>query len=227
MKRLILLTIFVILIGVSFVSACRDADAEFTVKIKTNIDLNPILPHCSEETCIQEDFYIVLRSQYNEEVAVIFGDNLETFGSQFEGIMIRLPYDLDGGFPIISTIDPGEFNWSECVKTDLVFLKDLGVINLTIQEINTISELSDGGKNIQLCEEGWDNPNYFFTCPEDCGDEGCLLPACIGEAIMLVLPRNKLAIGQKSNYIFYIGAAILLIIILFLLLRRKRQIFKN
>jgi hypothetical protein len=197
-KILLSILILTLFVNIGLVSACRDADAEFTVKIKTDIYLESISPYCTEQTCIQGDFHIVLKSQYDERVAVIIGDNLENFGKEFEGIMIKLPYDLEDGLPDspeISSINPYEFNWEECAKTDLTFLKDVGVINLTSEELNTISELSDSGKNIQLCEEGWESFNYFFACSEDlenCEGDACLLPTCIGAAFPVILPAYRL-----------------------------------
>jgi len=210
---------------ISMVSACRDADAEFTLKIKTDIDLSKLIATCSANTCTSSNGYVTLISQYDTRVAVIVGDNLNDFGNEFEGLIIRLPYDLDDSSnPIISTINPEEFNWKEASKTDLNFLNGLEVVNLSDTEIDAISELSRSVVMIKKCEEGWRT-----MCKSE---EGLPSPTCMNNnLIMITLPLNKLGTninpdknGTNKIYYWIFGLVIVIVLImLFLVLRRKNR----
>lgn len=156
------------LVVLNFASACYSPDAGFRLNIRDlDIDYNALSQLCTEQTCTIEANSITIKSFYNPEVALII--QKETRRIDSFGFMIKLPYANNESCkkaecPIISTINPGEYNWQESVKTDITKLKELKIIDISDSKITKISNLADSGKNVMKCGFSWKQLGFNEFC---------------------------------------------------------------
>jgi len=177
--------------------ACITSDWQFTLNIGSLQINDKILENlCDKETCyIREDF-IAVKSSYDEKVAIIIGKTSSILG--FKGITFRLPYKLnEESLPEISDVDPEKYDWKNLVKNDLNFLKELGIIEISSQDIEKISSLATNGKNIVLCNSSWQalEPNCF------CEDGEILCVKCGAPAFNIEIPEKLLTSFKPKDQI--------------------------
>ncbi|GEM_PF-1605110 len=166
---------------------------EFLLKIQdVKVNLSKLLDMCTPESCIVGNNSITIRSYYDERVAVEIGDSW---------INIKLPFRYENtseGLQIISEIDPKKYNWRECVRTDLLFLKIIGVLNITDSEVEEISKLAEGGSKILYCGGKWRRVGLTCYCHERCMDDRCKVGIVCLEASVRPAGASKFSIPQKS-----------------------------
>ena len=69
---------------------------------------------------------------------------------------IDYAFEPSKGCEIISThISPKDYNWKESINTDLKYLKELKVIDLSNEEIDSMSSLADAEKSIWKFKGNW------------------------------------------------------------------------
>lgn len=115
---------------------------------------------------------VTIKSHYDNKVALILkydsitnAEGTETTDSlrlttilPYEPNQACIDYSFEPskGCEIISThIKPEEYNWVESVDTDLKYLKELNVIDLSNEEIEEMSSLADVGKSIHKFKGEW------------------------------------------------------------------------
>ncbi len=115
---------------------------------------------------------VTIRSHYDSEVALIlkYDSTTNAEGTKtYETLRLTtiLPYEPNQacidyayepskGCKIISThISPGDYNWNESVNTDLRYLKELNVIELSEEKIDAMSSLADADKSIHDFKGNW------------------------------------------------------------------------
>jgi hypothetical protein len=195
MNKILTLLLVLIFLSQREAIACIFMDWKFTLNIGLELDTNKLEKLCSEETCSMDENFIVIKSHYDDRVAVIVGKTHSILG--FKGISIRLPYELENETPKISSIDPEEYNWGESVRVDLSFLKQVGVLKIEDKEIEEIAGLASNGKNILPCKE-WKALEANCFCDEN-GEEICLRCGS-ASTIQASIPKKVLEVREKSNY---------------------------
>jgi hypothetical protein len=181
--------------------ACITRDWQFTLNIGGLKINDKILENlCNPETCYIAEDFTVLKSSYDERVAIILGKTSSILG--FKGLTFRLPYKMnEDGLPEILEVDPQKYDWKNLVKTDLNFLKELGIVEISPQDIEEISNLATNGKNIMFCNSSWQalEPNCFC-------DGEILCVKCGAPAFNVKIPEKLLTStisrGQFSILIF-------------------------
>ncbi|OGJ18228.1 hypothetical protein A3K73_00315 [Candidatus Pacearchaeota archaeon RBG_13_36_9] len=116
---------------------------------------------------------ITIQSHYDKRVALIFEYHARFVSGVEENsyltMTISLPYDFDEemdcefmeGVGYINcqarttTISPTEYDWKTSIKSDLEHLKELKVIAISDEEIDSISSLSSASKSIQKLNGNW------------------------------------------------------------------------
>lgn len=208
MKKILFLVFFVLLFP-KFASACIPNDWYFTLNlIGLKIDLKKLEAICSEETCFFGEDFIVIKSHYDERVALVFGKNF-LFNST--SLTIKLPYQLEENVPKISSINPEDYDWKSSVKKDLSFLKELGILYISEGEIEKISSLATNGKNIMLCKNEWKVLEASCFCEDE--EEICF--RCFKQSAQIPLPKKAIEI-QKKDFSFYIFMILFVLLLFFL-----------
>jgi hypothetical protein len=198
------------------VKACITSDWQFTLNIGILQINDKILENlCDKETCYIAKDFIAVKSSYDEKVAIIIGKTSSILG--FKGITFRLPYKLnEEGLPEISDVDPEEYDWKNLVKNDLNFLKDLGVIKISPQDIEKISSLATNGKNIMLCNSSWQalEPNCFCEMSNESLEMsgGIVCVKCGAPAFNVKIPEKLLTSIKTKNQISIPFLTIILIL---------------
>lgn len=145
--------IFLFFLGmISTTKAILIEGEEFILKIDgAKINSAKLLELCTPESCVIEEHFIILKSYYNESVAIEVGR-----GKNYIQFILPFKYvSSDKGVQVISDIDPKKYNWKESVKTDLTFLKAIGILNISNSEIAKISAVAEGGYSIVYCRDKW------------------------------------------------------------------------
>ncbi|MEM4366514.1 MAG: hypothetical protein QW035_00040 [Candidatus Anstonellales archaeon] len=199
--------------------ACVALDHQFTVFISVDFDSTLLSSLCTKDTCAFSGDYITLRSPSNPEVAIIFVSSQDR-----HGILFRLPYSIaqDGAIQA-SSIDPANFDWPSLVSSDLLAMKDAGIISLSDSEISLISSLSSSSKNIYYCAGQWKALEANCICSN--GQEYCM--RCFGDpAIQAPLPSSAPYFLTKPQPIaLYILSFVILLLVLiggYVLATRKK-----
>ena len=191
--------------------ACVTADWQFTLNIGSLEINDKILENlCDKETCYIAEDFIAIKSSYDERIAIIIGKTSSILG--FKGITFKLPYKLnENGLPEISEVNPEKYDWKNLVKTDLNFLKDLGVIEISSQDIEKISSFATNVKNIMLCNSSWQpfEPNCF------CEEGEILCVKCGASAFNIEIPEKLLTSIKPKDQISISFLTIILILSLF------------
>lgn len=223
--------LFAVLLSVNFVSAGTCIGGEFTysvigIKPSSNLDLGKIMGLCILENCnIDRDaMTLTIQSHYDNRVALIFSQFLDKNELVIETF---IPYELNesqgyyNGCPyIIKEIDPKSYSYKESIKTDLTYLKNLEILDISDSEIEKISEVGDGAIN---CNGIWKSISDCEICdqtPELCG------MSLAGESIFAfpTLPAQEFSLTQNSSsLIYWIVGIILVVVILALFLMRKKK----
>lgn len=203
LKILFLIAFFMILIPST--KACITSDWKFTLNIGSLKINDKVLENlCNKETCYVAEDFTVIKSSYDERVAIIIGKTSSILG--FKGITFRLPYKLnEEGLPEISEVDPEKYDWKNLVKTDLNFLKDLGVVEISSQDIEKISSLATNGKNIMLCNSSWKalEPNCFCEMSNEALEMsgGIVCVKCGAPAFNVKIPEKLLTSIKTKDQI--------------------------
>jgi len=186
--------IFLFFLGIiSPTNAILIEGEEFILKIDgAKINSTKLLELCTPESCVIKEHFVILRSYYNESVAIEVGR-----GKNYIQFILPFKYvSFDKGVQVISDIDPKKYNWKESVKTDLTFLKAIGILNISDSEIAKISGIAEGGYSIVYCRDKWNKlkglgcycgkicqyseevrrcirecKKNFLNCTEPCGDK--------------------------------------------------------
>ncbi|MCD6434140.1 MAG: hypothetical protein J7L14_00845 [Candidatus Diapherotrites archaeon] len=176
--------------------ACVALDYRFTLNIGgININEQPLIKACSPAKCVITDDYISLISHYDSRVTVLIGRTPSIFG--FRGVSLRLPYAIsEEGIPYATEINPEKFDWKNAVKTDLAFLKKLGVIEISDSEILQISKIADSGKNIMVCNGKW----QAFEANCRCENDSKVCVKCFGTApVTIKRPLQLLEFAAEES----------------------------
>jgi len=141
--------------------ACVSPDQIFMVAVNSlSINTYRLNEACEDSSCNIKAFFqsgrafkqIVYRSHYDKKVAVVVTDSMSSLAT----LALKLPYRLDEKkVPTGTGSDPKTFNWQGAVKTELAFLKKIGVLQIKDADINTISSLAGSGQNIIFCGDKW------------------------------------------------------------------------
>ena len=141
--------------------ACVSPDQIFMVTVNgLSINSYKLNEACEDNTCNIKAFFqsgrafkqIVYQSHYDKKVAVVVTDS----ASSLVTLALKLPYRLDNKkVPTVDESDPKKFNWQVAMKTELAFLKKIGVLQIEDADIDTISSLVNSGQNIIFCDDKW------------------------------------------------------------------------
>ncbi|MEM5869647.1 MAG: hypothetical protein QXR09_00560 [Candidatus Aenigmatarchaeota archaeon] len=196
----ILLIFILFLFLFPLVKACITTDYHFTLNIgDLKINQEKLESLCDEKSCYVTEEFTVLKSSYDERVAIIIGKTSSILG--FKGITFKLPYTLnEENMPTISEVDPEKYDWKILVKNDLNFLKKLGVLEISPEEIEEISNLAENGKNIVFCNSKWQalEPNCYCSLNEITG-ENFVCVRCSAPAFNIKLPESLLSLKENSE----------------------------
>jgi hypothetical protein len=178
---------------IKIATACATIGAEFTLKVRNiKMNLTALEQLCTPDTCIVEKDYITIQSQHDQRVALIaYKTNSKKSTTEYSNaITIGLPYTLnERRIPIASTIKPQEYDWKSSVKTDLTFLKNIGVLEISDEDIKTISGLAGQGGVIVYCKDKWQS--IQGSC--DCKDGKIICYRCGGaDPLQIFLPKASL-----------------------------------
>ena len=155
-----------LLVGISYFfatasPACVSPDQIFMVAVNgLSINTYKLNEACEDSSCNIKAFFqsgrafkqIVFQSHYDKKVAVEVTDSVNSLAT----LALKLPYRLDKKkVPTVAEIDPKKFNWQGAMKTELAFLKKIGVLEIKDTDIDTISSLANSGRNIIFCGDKW------------------------------------------------------------------------
>ena len=141
--------------------ACISPDQIFMVTVNgLSINTYKLNEACEDNSCNIKAFFqsgrafkqIVFRSHYDKKVAVVVTNSMNSKAA----LALKLPYRLDKkNVPTVAELDPKKFNWPEAMKTELIYLKKIGVLKIEDADIDTISPLAGSGRNIIFCGDKW------------------------------------------------------------------------
>jgi hypothetical protein len=212
-KILFLIIFFTFLIPSA--KACTTRDWRFTLNIGSLKINDKILENlCDRETCYISEDFIVVKSSYDGRVAIILGKTSSILG--FKGITFRLPYKMnEDNLLEISEVDPEKYDWENLVKTDLNFLKELGIIEISSKDVEEISSLATNGKNIMFCNSSWQvlEPNCFCE-----GDILCV--RCGTSTFNVEIPKKLLT--SKTQTLPSISIFIVTLILVVIAVRKLK-----
>jgi len=167
-KKLIIIGLLFFLGTVNIANSLLMDEQEFMLKIQgLKIDNSKLLELCTPETCIIENNFIVIKSTYDERVAV-------EIGKKKNYIAVILPFKImssanSSKLQIVTEIDPKKYNWAQSVSTDLTFFKKIGILDISESEIEEISKLASGGYSIIYCADKWNKVKGLrCMCNEVC-----------------------------------------------------------
>lgn len=214
------------------------------LQINPDITLEKMIQLCTQESCVLDKpnkGNIIIKSHYDERVALIFGQRPygDDAPSRFY-MEVRLPYQLDSQSCSISDgINPNDYNWKESIKTDLSNLKELGVLDISNEEINSISLLASQNNVTINFDNTWMNVGFGCTPTKITnennplyGQNSQVCPAYeagtgVTSEEFLQLPQKSFGSTQSvsSNSIYWIigSVGIIAVIILVLVLMRKKK----
>jgi len=122
--------------------------------------------------------------------------------------------NLDVKCAFEENINPLNYNWAESVNNDLFYLKDLGLLTISQEDITQISSQIKSSITLEKSDGQW-------TEMHSGGNIGLLNPL----AGFPTLPLKEFSLIKKSssNLIYWIVGIILVVVILsFVLMRRKK-----
>jgi len=213
MKKLALVLAFFLFPEIAL--ACFSPDYEFRLTIGSlKLNIQKIESLCSEKTCVIEQDFIFTKSHFDERVSVIF----ERVKKE---LIFLLPYSLsEEGKPLPSFIEPKNYDWKSLVRTELSFLKEVGALEISEEEIEKISGIAENGKNIYFCKE-WKLLKSNCICED--GEEVCFRCGS-GKMIETKLPQEVLKLESKEvsqDFIYYLSLIILIGVFVAIFLRTR------
>jgi len=239
MKNIYLITAVLFLFSISFTSAVIIPNQQFHLPIG-NLELSPdltfekVVQLCTRESCIidNEARTITILSHYDDRVALTFSQ----FVNQNIQMDTRIPYDTAANdtanepykTPIIRDINPADYNWEESIRTDLTWLKEVGVLAISNEDITNIIDAYNRGETTAT-EEDKGKWHYFcnliYKIPTD--EDwmiGCAADINAQQPSPILPSQEFMSNNQKSNNLIYwtVGIAVVLIVILFLVFRKRK-----
>ena len=252
-KPKLFLAIFLAIAFMSVVSAVAILNPRFHLPVE-NLDLSKNLTFekfiqlCTQESCVidSQKKPITILSHYNNKVALTFS---QSFNGGFE-MDTRIPYDIAANDTnnepfknqIIRDVDPSQYNWTESIRTDLIYLRGIGVLDISDNDISKII-IAYYDKNPSVNKTAGD---WIFSCDliyklvSENGIIGCIAEADV-EAPSPILPLKEFVIENKvtppinddkkeqvidnpksNNFVYYIVIGIVVLaIILYLIFKKK------
>lgn len=195
-KRLFIFLFAVISIfPIAMVHGCMSFNGLVNLTIRDlRADVSVLKKLCTADSCLStsgSSKSIVLRSHFDQRVQVNISE--PTGNEQTISINIRLPYALNKhGAPIPTEIKPETYNWKGSAKTDLMFLKEAGVLSMTDAEIKTIADLAEPGIIIHYCQGKWNQTRSNCQCRPDKTDVACYRCGGGGSSEQFSLPKQRI-----------------------------------
>ena len=164
-------------------------------------------------SCYTTEEFIAIRSSYDERVTIIIGKTSSILG--FKGITFRLPYVLVDDMPTISGVDPENYDWQNLARTDLKFLKDLGILEISSEDVEKIASLATNGKNILFCKSRWQALESNCFCEFNEIGEKITCVRCGAKAFKVEVPEKLLEFREAKIQLPHYLVIFLVLIILF------------
>ena len=214
---------FILFLNIQFVNALVNPgdDVLFVsnLKFSPNLTVEKVMSLCSQENCIIDKSIpsVTILSHYDPRVALTLTEYQINQGEA--GLKISLP----------DSINSSDYNWTVSMETDITYLRDIGVFDISDADISNILDAYDKRNAIgeyRLNEYEW---KYQAGCREILfrGYVQCEVPPKASSFVSL--PEKEFTINKGfvsnsdsgSRYIWFALIGILIVFFVFLIWKKS------
>ncbi|USH00045.1 eight-cysteine-cluster domain-containing protein [Thermococcus argininiproducens] len=96
-------------------------------------------------------------------------------------------------------VDPYSFNFTEALRTELVWLRDNGIVRINEEDIEMIAKVAKMGKAGYNSHIGWYEKDGKYSWVAYDESDSPLLLRCVGQPFKLKLPPSQVELPQTST----------------------------
>ncbi len=192
--------------------------------LSSDLTIEKFISLCTKENCVinEDSGAVTILSYYNNEVVLTLVKDIAEGAQENEILMIvNLPEEIDSG----------SYDWEESVRTDLSQLRDLGVLDISEQDISSMTEAYSKFDPAEITTTTtfsgeW---QYSETCREILKSnepKDCFFASGENSYSFDVLPEEEFVLNKDTTsgtYLFFIIGIAVILIIIFLIFARKKN----